>query len=162
MQNVNGLHKIWSSVCVWNAINLLANRSNNFQLYMYMCVCVWVYPARLWAELNNASFLRLNFVWIIWFLFWFVVFFFSLSLLFFGFQLDKLFAALFTPWAREEKPVWVENAAYQSHSSSLYFSLSYSLSISFSFLCTLLALEKRTGADTEWSISGALVTLDKP
>lgn len=78
MQNVNGLHKIWSSVCVWNAINLLANRSNNFQLYMYMCVCVWVYPARLWAELNNASFLRLNFVWIIWFLFWFVVFFFSL------------------------------------------------------------------------------------
>lgn len=132
-----------------------------------LSVCEWVYPARLWAELNNASFLRLNFVWIIWFLFWFVVFCFSL--LFFGFQLDKLFAALFTPLAREVKPVLVENAAYQPHSSSLSCALSLSVLLSvtlflYVFLFSLYAscIENRTGKDTEWSISGALVTLDKP
>jgi len=90
MQNVNGfsarlsVHKIWSPLVCLKCDQSFGQQKKQFfarSLYVCVCVCVCecasVYPALLSnLKLNNASFLRLNLVWIIWFCFIFYVFFF--------------------------------------------------------------------------------------
>lgn len=172
LQNVNGLHKIWSSACLKCDQSFGQQKQQFLTLYVSVCVCVF---ECVWVSVSGAlvSWTKQRIVFTFEFrmnhlIFVLVCCFFVSLFCFSAFSLINCLPPSSLPWREKwnqfgSKTQLISRILHLSRAPSLSVLLSVTLFL-YVFLFSLYAssIENRTGKDTEWSISGALVTLDKP